>query len=123
MAGKSRLQGDIGRFSISDFTHQNNIRVLANYCSQTIGKAVSFFRFNLGLGNSLNVVFNRVLNGYYLGSGIIQMADKSVKSGRLSGTGWPGGKNRASRLAYLFFYQNEQVFSYSQLFKPFFNGS
>ena len=69
MAGQSRLDGDFRGFQIADFSNHDNVRVLADDRAQALGESVIFT--GLGLVNSGQLIFNRVLNGYNLGLLII----------------------------------------------------
>ena len=84
MAGKGRLNGDLSRFNITDFTHQDAVRVLPQNCPQSGGKCDTKISVNRHLHDALNVILDRVFGGDDLVVGFVEFGQ-----GRVEGGGFP----------------------------------
>ena len=63
MARERGLNGDVRNFTISDFTHQNNVGRLAQHGFKNGWKRETNLIAHLNLVDSLEVVFNGILGG------------------------------------------------------------
>src|SRR3989338_6788773 len=91
MSGKGGVDCRIGGFSVTDFSDQYYIGILADDSAEAVGKIISFFRVNLRLLYAGKVVFDRVLDGNDFYFRRVDFSQKRVKRGSFSGAGRTGG--------------------------------
>src|SRR3989344_3037354 len=117
MSRQGGVHGGLGGLQIPDLAHENYVGVLAQDGPESRGEVVSFLGVRLRLGDSGDVVFNRVLNrdDFYLRRE--DFFDESVQGRGFAGPGRPGGQNHAVRLFKLFRQFLQEVWLNPQIFK------
>src|SRR5437899_3298065 len=98
MAGERRLNGDLRRFLVANFTDHNLVRVVTQNGTQTACKGQTFFLIYRDLYNAVKLIFDRVLDRYYLVFVVTDLVERRIKRCRLTGTGGPGYQDHSIRL-------------------------
>ena len=70
VAGERRVDGDVSRLVVADFTDHDDVGVLTHRRTQTLEEIVAFV-VDLGLCDAGQMVFDRVFDGDYLDPGIV----------------------------------------------------
>src|SRR3990172_10218992 len=104
VAGERGRNGGFGGFKIAHLADQDDIGVLSQDRSKAARKRVAARIIHLGLFDPGQTVLNRILKRDYFYVGSIEGVNKSVQSGRLSGTSRSGRQNHAIGFAEFFFY-------------------
>ena len=84
MASKRSLNGDLNRFQVTDLTNHYNIRVLAQYRSQSLRKGHVGLEVYLSLANARKTVLYGILDGQDVATGIVKVAERSVQRSGLT---------------------------------------
>src|SRR3989338_4088163 len=117
MSGKSRIYRDIRRLIIADFSHINNIRILAHNRTKSGDKRKSGFGVYLNLIYLPNLIFNRIFNSHNVYFGTIEKLGYGVKRGSFSGTGGTRRKNHTIGFSYRRLYFEKISFEKSEFFQ------
>ena len=81
MSGQRGLHGDLRRLAIADFPHQHHVRVLAQNRTQPAGKGHLHFGVDLSLADTLQLIFDRILNGHDIALPGVEPAEGGVQGG------------------------------------------
>src|SRR5688500_6997291 len=87
VAGKRRFNGDHARYSVSDFTDHDDVRVLTEHTAQSGGKGEPGPRVHADLRQALKLVFYRVFDGENILLGAVQLRKHGVESCRFTRSG------------------------------------
>ncbi len=79
MAGQCSVDRDFCGFFITNFTDENDIRILAHNGAKSFGKCEICARVDLDLVHAENFVFDRIFNGRNIYLWLIEQLDKSVQ--------------------------------------------
>ena len=93
MTGQTGTGGNFCRFTVTDLTDQDNVRVLTQNGAQTSGKGHTGPQVNLGLADTGKIVFHRILNGHNIALLAIHLLQSRVERGGFTGTGGTGYKD------------------------------
>ena len=88
VSSEAGLNGDLRRFKIADFTHQNDVGILTQETSQQLGEGEFLIVIHLTLNQSGNVIFNGILGGEDFCAGVIQFVQCGVERGGFTAAGW-----------------------------------
>src|SRR3989338_6074210 len=88
MSCQGGLDGYLSSLAVANFSDHHHIWVLAERRTQPFRKSVTLFIIGLSLGYARQVVFDRVLNGYYFYFRGINLSQKCVKSSSFSIFTW-----------------------------------
>src|SRR6266849_2517182 len=80
------FNGNFRRFKISNFSHQNDVRVLPQKCPQRRGEVQPNLLFHLHLVDSAQLKFDRIFRGHNVGVDLIQPRHRRVQRVRLTRT-------------------------------------
>ena len=117
MAGERASNSNVNSFSVADFAHQNHIGVLAQNTAQTACEGEPTFWIHGNLIDACKFIFNWVFNGQNLFAGVVQLAQRRVKRGGFSTTGWSGDQHKAVRFGNQFVHHQHLPLMHSQTFK------
>ncbi len=95
MSGERGLNRNFGRFKVTNFSHHDDVRVLAENRAQAFSKRILFARFNLALVQALHFILNRVFERNNFCLMIVQAFQNSVQRGGLTASRWTSGYNHA----------------------------
>ena len=93
VAGESRLNGDLGRLRIPDLAHHDLVRIVAQNGAQSAGEGQPLLLVHRNLGDPLELVFDRILDGddlVFLG---LDLRDRGIQGGRLAASGGTGDQH------------------------------
>ena len=96
--GQARLHRDLRSLQVADLADHDHVRVLAQNGAQRARERQLDSRIHLGLADAIEVVFDRVLDGDDVGALGVELADRGVERGRLSGAGRAGDEDDSMRL-------------------------
>ena len=87
-----------GRLRVTDFAHQNDVRILTNNRAENIGEVEFQVAVDLDLRGEVEIVFDRVLNGDNVACMVSALdgVESGVKRRRLASPGRSGNKNEAT---------------------------
>src|SRR3989338_2858092 len=119
MSGQSGVNGHGGSFFVSYFSDHYYIRVLPQNGSESAGKIIPYFRLDLRLIHSFNVVFYRVFQANDIVDFPVQFFKHGVKGGRLARPGRSGKKNKSVWPGYHFSDNLQMVRRQAQFFQSF----
>src|SRR5882724_2269068 len=97
MAGQGRLDGDLGGFGVADFTDHDNVRVLAEDGTESIGERKADFLFDGNLVDARHLELNGVFHRDDVVHRVVEFVERGVKSGGLAGAGGAGDEDQAVR--------------------------
>src|SRR5688572_26646 len=89
----SRQRGaycSIRRFFIADFADENDVRVLPQERAELSREREADLLIDLGLADPVDLVFDRVLAGHYVGCALDDFAKCRVEGRGLAAAGWTG---------------------------------
>ena len=66
------LNRDFGRFQVTDFTHQNRVRILPQNGSQAACECNPHIRVDGNLDDAVDVIFDRIFRGDQLVGNIVE---------------------------------------------------
>ena len=95
MTGERSLNRDVGDFTVSNLTHQNDVRSLTQHGSENRGEAQSDRVADLNLIDAAEVVFHGIFSGDDLAIRSVQRVECRVERGGLARTGRPGDEEDA----------------------------
>src|SRR5210317_2374012 len=75
------------RKRISHFTHDDNVRVLANDMTQRFAKGQTDFRIDRALGDAIDQIFDRLLGRDDARLEIVEIVDTAIQSGGFASSG------------------------------------
>ena len=84
MAGKGRLDGDLGCFGVADLTHHDLVRIVAQDRAQPARERQPFLFVDGDLRDPVQLVFDRVFDGDDLVFVALDLAQRRVQRGRLA---------------------------------------
>ena len=84
MPGQGRFDGGFGRLPVPGLTHQQDIGVLPHEGPQGHGEVVALLPVDLGLGNALEGVFDRVLNRGDVDPRVVAFRQEGIERGALA---------------------------------------
>ncbi len=87
MAGQGGLDRDFRGFGIPDFTHHDDIGVLAQEGAQRVGKRQADIRAHQHLVDTAHLILNRLLGGQDAPVDLVDFVQEGVERGRFSRTG------------------------------------
>src|SRR3989344_2208261 len=108
------MHGGRRHFSIADFTDHDDVWILAESATQPFSERIVFR--HLRLHDTRQMIFDRVLDGYYLDARVLYLPQEGVERCRLSGTRRPCVQDHAVRFRYLHIEDVHQVFIEAQRF-------
>src|SRR5262249_38692128 len=82
--GQRRLYRDLSGFFVADLADHYLVRVVAQYAPEASRKGQPFLFVHRYLGDSLMLVFDRVLNRYDLVLVVLYLVERAVQCGRLT---------------------------------------
>gem|GEM_PF-6571332 len=88
MSSDRRLNREVGRIGVANFSDHDNIRILTQETPESIGEIESDLRIDLTMIGSLDAVLDWILEGgdvFFFG---IEIGEHGVESRGLPGTGW-----------------------------------
>ena len=85
MPSERRLHGDLRCLHVAHLTHEDHVGVLAQNCSQTVGKRGSGQPVDLDLVDVVELILDRVLDCGDVSRTAIEFVQRRVERGRLSG--------------------------------------
>src|SRR3989344_2650302 len=95
MAGKRSVDSQRGRLTIADFSHHDDIRVLAHESPKAHAEIKPDFRLDLSLIYSGHLILDRILDSGNIDLGRIQNINHRVKRCRLSASCRTGSQNHS----------------------------
>src|SRR5207244_5410141 len=98
VAGERSLDGDLGRLQVADLADHDHVRVLAEEAAQPVGEGELDLRVHRGLGDALELVLDRVLDGHDVEVRPVDLAQRRIQRGGLAGPGRPGDQDDPVRL-------------------------
>ena len=98
MSGQRGLDRDTRGFQIAHLADHDDVRILAHDRTQRMGEIQPDRRFGLDLVDTLDLVFDRILDGDDLHVGRIEFRQRRVQRGGLAGTGRARNQQDAVRL-------------------------
>src|SRR5208337_1251306 len=93
MSGQGRFDGYIGSLLVTNFTYQQNVRILSNQRAQCIREGHANLRFYLDLVYSVYLVFDRIFDRDNLARNRIELFQNAVQSRCLARPGWSGDQD------------------------------
>ncbi len=87
------LDGHFGGFAITNFADHDHIGILPQDGPQAAREAHLGARVDLGLGDALQLIFDRVFDRHDVALVIVQRAERGVERGRLARSGWATDQN------------------------------
>ena len=93
MAGKCRMNGDVGGLAIPNLPDQNHVWILPNHGAQTIGKGKIDLGVHLHLTDAVHLVFDGILDGENIFVGRIDRAKSRIQCGGLTAAGGSGNQD------------------------------
>ena len=109
------LNGDFCGFKVTDFTHQNDVRVLPQEGSQRGRKVQPDLLFHLHLVDASQLKFNWVLRRHDVRVRLIQSGNGRVERVGLAGSGWARDQHHAIRFQNRFLKLHQRLSFESQL--------
>src|SRR5687767_15680205 len=97
MPCEGRLHCDLGCIQIPDLAHHDDVRVVAQQRTKNIGEAKANALLHLYLVDSVELIFDRVLNGEDLAFQGIKTDQGGIESRRLAAAGGPGDQYNTMR--------------------------
>ena len=98
VTGHRGADRDVGGLDVANFSHHDDVRVLAQDVAQTFGEGEVDLRFHIDLRNAGEAIFNRFLDRDDAALDGVDAAEETIERGRFSGTGRTGDENDAVRL-------------------------
>ena len=95
VAGEGGIDGDAGRFEVTNFTNHDDVRRLTQDGPQGAGEGHSNVRFDVDLIDAGHDVFDRVLDGDDFPALVVDFGEAGVEGGGFTGSGGAGDKNDA----------------------------
>jgi hypothetical protein len=96
VAGEGGLHGDVGRLHVADFAQHDHVGVLTQQGAQGGGEGHADLLVHLRLGDAVEVVLDRVLDGRDVHRLVlVELAEGGVERGRLARAGRPGDQDDA----------------------------
>ena len=95
VAGKGRLGGHLGGFTVANFAHHDHVRVLAQNGPQPAGKGHAGPPVQLGLANLFDTVLHRVFQGDDVNLRPVDPVDHGKQGGAFAAARGPGGQDHA----------------------------
>ena len=99
VAGQRRLDGDLRRFLVADFTHHDFVWVVAQDGTQAAGKGQALLLIHRDLGDAPNLVLDWVLDGDDFVLVGFDFRQRRIKGGGLAAARRPGDQHHAVGLA------------------------
>ena len=99
VAGEGRLDGRAGGFQVARFTHQQHIGVLAHEGPQGGAEVEALVPVHLGLGDSLEGVFDRIFHRGDVDRRVVPLRQQGVERGGFARSGRTGHQNHAEGFA------------------------
>src|SRR3989344_1008890 len=100
MTGHRRIHGNVRCFAITDFSHKNNIRILAYKTAQSGSKRQIDGRIDLNMIHSLQLVLHRIFDRGDIHVRSVAHLHERGERGGFSRTRRPRRQNHAKRLLY-----------------------
>ena len=95
VAGERRLDGDVGHLAVTDLTHQDDVRRLAQHALERRAEGQPDVLADLHLVDAVEVVFDRVLGGDDLAVRRVEDVERRVQRGGLARAGGAGHQEDA----------------------------
>src|SRR6185437_2937927 len=99
MPGKGGVDRDLRGFLVTDFAHQDLVRIVTQNRAEAAREGQPLFLIYGNLRDAANLVLNRVLNGDDLVLIALDLIQRGVERGRLAGSGWTCHQHHPVRLA------------------------
>ena len=99
VAGERGADGDIGGFAVADFTHHDDVRVLAHDVAQARGEGQADLRVDVDLVDPVHLVLHRIFDGDDLLVGKVDAFERRIERGGFAAAGGPGDQKHAVRQA------------------------
>src|SRR5688572_20337738 len=98
VAGQRRLHGDLRGLFVADLTDHDLVRIVAEDRAQTAREREALLLVDRDLRDAAQLILDRVFDGDDLVFGRLDLGERRVKSGRLTGTGRTGDQHHSVRL-------------------------
>src|SRR5580704_8475676 len=98
MSGETRLYGDLRRLQIADFSHHDDVGVLAQDGAQPACESHLDLGIDLRLPDAVNEILDRVLDRDDVAGVVIETLEARVQRRRLAGARRTGDEQDAVRL-------------------------
>src|ERR1700691_535028 len=98
MSGETRLYGDLRRLEITDFSHHDDVGVLAQDGAQPARESHLDLGVDLRLTDAVNEILDRVLDRDDVAGVVIEALKPRIERRRLAGAGGAGDEKNAVRL-------------------------
>ena len=92
VAGKRGLNRDFGSFTVPDFAHHHDIRVLSENRAQPAGEGQVDLRIDLNLSDTMQLILNRVFDGDDIARRSVEPREGRVECRRLAAAGGAGNQ-------------------------------
>src|SRR4051812_34828161 len=99
VASQSGVDGDLGGFLVTDFADEDLVGVVAEDGAQAAGEGEAFFLVYRDLGDTADLVFDRVFDGDDLVFVALDFIEGGVEGGGFAGAGGTGDEHHAVGLA------------------------
>ena len=96
--GQGGLDGDVGRLAVANLADHDDIRILAKDRPKAGGEGEPDLGVDLGLADSVDGIFDRILDREDVAAAIVEPLQPSIKARRLAGAGRAGDENDSVRL-------------------------
>ncbi len=97
VTGECRLNSDARRIGISDLAHEDHVGVLTKNCLEAGGKGQAGLLVRLDLVDAGEHVLDRILDRCDVRAGRVDLEQRRVQRGRLTGAGRAGADDHAER--------------------------
>jgi len=95
VARERRLNGDLRSLRIADFTHQNNVGILAQNSAQTPRKSQIDRCVDVNLDDAVELIFHGVFRGDDLFGGVVDLVEGGIQSCGFAATRGAGNQQNA----------------------------
>src|SRR6476659_11294204 len=95
MTGQRRMDRNLRRFQITDFSDHDHVRILTKNGAQSAGKRQLDLRVDLHLADALKLIFDRILYRNDIFVRRIDLTKCRIERGGFSAPSWPRGQNDA----------------------------
>ena len=100
VAGQAGLHRDLRGLQIAYLAYHDHVRVLPQNCAQRAGKGHVDTRVDLGLADTVKIVFNRVFHRHHIGHAGVDTREGGVERGGFTRAGRAGDQHDAVRLVH-----------------------